>query len=581
MVIENVKGTQMPANLPTTAEAFQKLTWTEIEPFANALFERELSDGSVDEWLRDWTALWALINETQTRLEVATTVDTTDEATNARYLEYLETVITPWRAAEQKLKEKLLASGIEPAGFEMPLRGMRAEAALFREANLPLFNEEDRLETEYDKIIGAQTVLWEGEERTLTQLTPYLESADRSLRERAFRVAAERRLQDRPALNALWLKLLDVRQQIALNAGFGDYRAYKWQELKRLDYTPEDNVRFHDAIEEVVVPAARRLLELRRERMGVDVLRPWDADWRMTIDPLNRPALKPFSDGAELSAKATEMFRRVDPVFGEYMEIMRRENLLDLENRKGKAPGGYMTYFAVAKRPFIFMNATGSHGDVQTMLHEGGHAFHGFETSKLPYYQQGDIAIEIAEVASMAMELLAAPYLTAEKGGFYTSQADADRAFADHLMGMIRFWGYMSVVDAFQHWAYTHFADAHDIDMCDAKWAELWDRFMPVEDWTGFEDSLRGYWQRQGHIYGNPFYYVEYGLAQLGAAQVWRNSLRDHKGAVAAYHHALTLGATRTLPELFAAAGAKFSLDAATLREIVPLIEETILRLEA
>jgi oligoendopeptidase F len=570
----------MLANLPATHEEFAKLSWTEIEPFAQMLLERPLNAETADEWLRDWTSLFRQINEAETRLEVGTTLDTTDDALNARYLAYLEDVVTPWRAAEQKLKEKLLASGLEPAGMEVPLRAIRAEAALFREANLPLFNEEDRLQTEYDRIIGAQTVMWEGEEKTLTQLTPFLESHDRALRERAFRLAADRRLQDRPALNDLWIKFLDVRSQIARNADLPDYRAYKWIDMKRFDYTPEDAQRFHAAIEEVVVPAGRRLLERRREQMGVDVLRPWDADWRMTIDPLNRPPLKPFGDGEELSAKTNEMFRRVDPVFGDYLEIMRRENLLDLVNRKGKAPGGYMTYFAVAKRPFIFMNATGSHGDVQTMLHEGGHAFHGFECANVPYYQQGDITMEIAEVASMSMELLAAPYLTVENGGFYDSQADADRAFADHLIGLIRFWGYMAVVDGFQHWAYTHIDDAHDIAQCDAKWVELWNRFMPVEDWTGFEESLNGYWQRQGHIYGNPFYYIEYGLAQLGAVQVWRNSLTDHKGAVAAYRHALSLGATRTLPELFAAAGAKFALDVATLREVVPLIEDTINRLE-
>jgi oligoendopeptidase F len=575
-----MKGMLMLTNLPATHEEFAKLSWAEIEPFAQALLERPLTGETADEWLRDWTSLARQIDETNTRLEVGTTLDTTDELLNQRYLANLENVITPWRAAEQKLKEKLLASGLEPAGMKIPLRAIRAEAALFREANLPLFNEEDRLNTEYDRIIGAQTVMWEGEEKTLTQLTPYLESHDRALREHAFRLAADRRLQDRPALNDLWLKFLDVRQQIATNADQPDYRAYKWIEMKRLDYMPEDAQRFHAAIEEVVVPAARRLLEHRRQQMGVDVLRPWDADWRMTIDPLNRPPLTPFKDGDELTAKSTAMFRCVDPKFGDYLDIMNRDNMLDLVNRKGKAPGGYQTYFAVAQRPFIFMNATGSHGDVQTMLHEGGHAFHSFESMHLPYYQQGDISMEIAEVASMSMELLAAPYLTAEHGGFYVSQADADRAFTDHLTGLIRFWGYMAVVDGFQHWVYTHIDAAHDIAQCDAKWVELWKRFMPVEDWAGFEDSLNGYWQRQGHIYGNPFYYIEYGLAQLGAVQVWRNSLSDHKGAVAAYRRALSLGATKTLPELFAAAGAKFALDAATLREVVPLIEDTINRLE-
>jgi oligoendopeptidase F len=569
----------MLANLPQTYEDFSKLTWAQIEPFYVELQNRTLTMDTIDEWLSDWTALANRVSETVTRYEVATTVDTTNDSHQTRYLSYLDEVITASRAADQKLKEKLLASGIEPEGFRVPLRNMRAEADLFREANLPLFNEESRLGTEYDRIIGAQTVMWDGQELTLTQLTPYLESDDRDLRERAFRAAMERRLQDRDAIRDLWVQFLDVRQQIAENAGLANYLEYAWREKLRFDYTPEDNRSFHDAIEKVVVPAARRLLERRRDLMGVDVLRPWDADWRFAIDPLKRPALKPFKTMDELVAGTTSMFKRVDPAFGEYLDTMRREELLDLDNRKGKAPGGYMTYFSIVKRPFIFMNSTGSHGDVQTMLHEGGHAFHGFETSKLKYHQQGDVPIEFAEVASMAMELLAAPYLTAENGGFYT-QADADRAFADHLVSLIRFWCYMSVVDAFQHWVYTHIVDAHDAAKCDAKWVELWNRFMPVEDWTGFEPALQVYWHRQAHIFTVPMYYVEYGLAQLGAVQIWRNSLSDAKTAVANYRRALALGYTKTLPELFAAAGAKFAFDASILEEVVPLIENAIAKAE-
>jgi len=213
------------------------------------------------------------------------------------------------------------------------------------------------------------------------------------------------------------------------------------------------------------------------------------------------------------------------------------------------------------------------------MLHEGGHAFHGFESANLPYYQQGEVTMEFAEVASMAMELLAAPFLTAENGGFY-NHADADRAFADHLTSLIRFWCYMAVVDGFQHWAYTHIEEAHDNSKANGKWVELWKRFMPVEDWTGFEPSLENYWHRQGHIFGVPFYYVEYGLAQLGAVQIWRNSLKDYAGAVNSYRHALTLGGTKTLPDLFAAAGAKFAFDASIFSDVVPLIEEAIARAE-
>jgi len=566
--------------LPLNYAAFSALGWAEIGAFCTELQNHQLTAENMGDWLKAWTRLAELLDETSTRYYVATTVNTTDEAAEKRFHEYLENVITPWRAAEQRLKEKLLATGLEPEGLTIPLRNMRAQVELFREANLPLFNEESRLSTEYSKIIGAQTVDWDGEEKTLTQLRPFLESADRDVRERAFRVSSARRLQDRDALNALWVKFLEVRQKIAANADLPDMRAYQWKSKLRFDYTPEDNLQFLDSIERVVVPAAARMLERQRQQMGVDVLRPWDADWRFSIDPLNRPALKPYKTTDELSNTSSSIFHRVDPVLGEYFDIMAREDLLDLENRKGKAPGGYCTYFANVKRPFIFMNGVGGHDDVQTMLHEAGHCFHAFESSKLPYYHQAEITMEFAEVASMSMELLAAPYLTRANGGFYT-EAEAARARVDHLTKLVRFWCYMAVVDGFQHWIYTHIDDAKDADKCDAKWTELWQRFMPVEDWTGFEAELGAYWHRQLHIFELPFYYVEYGLAQLGAVQVWRNSLRDHAGAVASYRRALALGGTAALPELFAAADAKFAFDEATLTDAVSLIEETLESLEA
>lgn len=570
----------MQTTLPQSYETFSKLGWGEIEPHFQSLLVFPLTKDNVHEWLSDWTKLAELLDETNTRFYVATTLDTTDEAIEKRYLGYLESVITPWRAAEQKLKEKLLASGIEPEGFGIPLRNMRAQAEIFREANLALFNEESRLGTEYSKIIGAQTVEWDGQELTLTQLRPYLQSTDRSVRERAFRAATLRRLEDRETLNDLWAKFMAVRKQIAANADMPDYRTYQWKSKLRFDYTPEDNLRFLDSIEQVVVPAARRMLERERQQMGVDVMRPWDADWRLSIDPLKRPPLKPYKTSDELQRTSTAMFQRVDPAFSGYVDIMAREGLLDLDNRKGKAPGGYCTYFANIKRPFIFMNGVGTHDDVQTMLHEAGHGFHAFESSKLPYHQQAEVTMEFAEVASMAMELLAAPYLSASEGGFY-NEGDAARARADHLNKLIRFWCYMAVVDGFQHWIYAHHDEATNPTKCDEKWVELWKRFMPVEDWTGFEPALESYWHRQLHIFEIPFYYVEYGLAQLGAVQIWRNSLRDHRRAVADYRQALALGGTATLPELFQTAGAKFAFDADTLREAVELIESTLDHLQS
>jgi oligoendopeptidase F len=368
----------------------------------------------------------------------------------------------------------------------------------------------------------------------------------------------------------LWQRFLKLRIDIAANADMPDYRAYRWRDFRRFDYTPNDCARFEDAIEAVVVPAAKRVYEKRRDRLGIASLRPWD----LTVDPLERKPLHPFADVDTLNRVTEHIFSQVDPQLGDYFRVMEREKLLDLDNRKGKAPGGYCTYFAVAERPFIFMNAVGLHDDVQTLLHEGGHAFHAFETTKLPLYQRAQAPIEFCEVASMSMEHVAGRYLAASEGGFY-SAADAARARVEHLESDLLFWPYMAVVDAFQQWVYTHPEDALNPDNCDRKWSELWDRFMVGIDYGGLDDVKVTGWHRKLHIFQIPFYYVDYGIAQLGAVQVWRNSLHDQAKAVADYRGALALGGTVTLPELFSAAGAKFAMDVATLREAVELIEST------
>jgi oligoendopeptidase F len=370
--------------------------------------------------------------------------------------------------------------------------------------------------------------------------------------------------------------MMGLRRQIAANANLPDFRAYMWQKRLRFDYTPEDCYRFHRAIEAVVVPAASQIYEKRRRRLGVESLRPWDLD----VDPLSRPPLQPFQTIPELEDKTSAIFHRVDPALGEYFEIMRREHLLDLDNRKGKAPGGYCTEFLVIRRPFVFCNSVGVHEDVQTLLHEGGHAFHVFEASRLPYYQYFQIPYEFSEVASMAMELLASPYLAQEYGGFYT-RAEAARARIDNLERSLLFFPYMAVVDAFQHWAYLDPEQGADPARCDAQWAELWGRFMPGVDWSGLEQEMVTGWQRKAHIHTDPFYYVEYALALLGSVQVWRNALQDQAAAVAAYRRALALGYSVPLPQLFAAAGARFAMDAGILGEAVDLMLRVIEDLEA
>lgn len=564
----------MFSSLPDNAIPLLDWGWSRIQPYFQDLANRPLNEANLSAWLEDWSQISNLMDESYWRLYDRTTIDTTDQDSSQRYNRYLDEIRPKLKSGEQKLKEKLLSSGMEPVGYEIPLRDLRTQAEIFREENLELLSLDKKLQAEYDKIIGAQTILWDGEEVTLPQLLPVYQEPDRERRESAWRVAADRRLHDREAINNLWVKLFDLRRRIANNAHLPGYRTYRWKELLRFDYTPRDCARFRQAIKEVIVPAARSIYEQRRQKLGLKSLRPWDLE----VDPFGRPPLQPFVSVSELESKTSQIFQRVDPQIGEYFEIMRREKLLDLDNRKGKAPGGYCSHYRAAQRPFILMNAVGIHDDVQTLLHEGGHASHVFECGHLPYFFL-EVPIEFAEVASTAMELLCGPYLTDGEDGFY-SREQAARARIQFLEGLLLFWPYMAVVDAFQHWAYENPQEAVHTQKCDQKWGALWEEFMPVVDWSGLEDQKTTGWQRKEHIFVEPFYYVEYGLAQLGAIQIWRNALEDQAGAVAAYRKALSLGSSVSLGQLFETAGAKFVFDAATLAQAAELTLSVISELE-
>jgi oligoendopeptidase F len=554
--------------LKSPPQDFLSWTWTNFEPYANDLIARPVDAESVDAWLQDWSDLGDAVQDFFSRLNVAVTVNTADQEAETRYKTALDEIYPQVMAAEQKLKTKLLESGLEPRGFEIPLRDYRDDSQLFRDENLKLLAEEQKLTIEFDQILGKQTVEWQGKEVTLAQLRPVYQDTDRSKREQAWRLAAARQLADREALNVLWLSFFDLRAKIATNADLPSFRDYRWKQFHRHDYTPQDCQTFRDAIEKVVVPVARRIYDRRKAQLGVDSLRPWDLD----VDPLGRQPLRPYQTIDELNEKTAAIFLAVDPALGGYFQQMIDEGLLDLENRKNKAPGGYCTSFPITRQPFIFMNAVGLHDDVQTLLHEGGHSFHVFETAGIPLGQLTMSPIEFAEVASMGMEFLAGPYLGSQYGGFYSVE-DARRAFNEHLETSILFWPYMAVVDGFQHWAYTHPEQAVDPSACDAAWDDLWQRFMGGVDWSGLEEERKTGWHRKLHIFQIPFYYVEYGLAQLGAGQVWRNALQDQARSVASYRQALGLGGSVGLPQLFQAAGARFSFESGPLDEVVKLME--------
>ena len=563
----------MLKDLPSTTAKLLKWTWSEIDPYYQDLQNRPLNEDNVNEWLKDWSDLARHVYEIQCRLEVLTTVDTTDKESEEAYKKFFDEIFPASQASENALKQKMLASGLGPKGFEIALRNMRAEADLFRENNLSLLSEEQKTLLEYDKIMGAQTVQWEGEERTISQMYPLQLETDRAIREKAYRLVVERQFADFEALGEVWAKVMPMRKQVAVNAGLPDYRSYLWKQKLRFDYSPEDAKSFHHAIEAAVVPAAARVRERRRKRLGLDSVRPWDTE----VDPFGSEPIRPFKTMEELNAGTKSIFDKVDSELGRRYQILIDEGLLDLENRKGKAPGGYCTIFPVSHRPFIFMNSVGTHDDVQTLLHEGGHCFHVFETAHIELFHNINTPMEFNEVASMSMELLAAPHLV--DSGMYT-EAEAARARIQHLESNLVFWPYMAVVDIFQHWIYENHDLATDPVKCSEQWSQIYDRFMVGLNWTGLEQYKSTRWQRQLHIYKIPFYYIEYGLAQLGAAQIWANSLSDYDGAVKAYRKALSLGSTVTLPELFQTANAKFAFDAPTLKRSVDLMEQVIEELE-
>lgn len=558
----------MFTKLPPDAKNLLSWRWPEIEPYYRDLKERPLSAGNLDRWMADWSRIYSLVDEVYSRLYVASTANTADQEMKKLFDDFLDNVQPRFKAEEQALKEKILDSDLCPTECDLLLKKMRTEAEIYREENLPLLSQEQKMRQRFSSITGSQTVVWQGQERTIAQLRPVYQEQDRSLRQKAWEVAAQRQLQDRSAMAELWQEYFNLRRRIANNVGFHSFRDYRWRSLHRYDYTPEDCQIFRKAIEKVVVPAAQRIYQKRQEALGLDSLRPWDLD----VDVKKRPPLKAFSNMSQLISGVSGIFHKLDVELAGYFDLMASEDLLDLENRKNKRPGGYCITFNAAKRPFIFANAVGTHGDVQTLIHESGHAFHAFISSRfLPYAQQTEGPMEFNEVASMAMELLAGSHLEA----FY-SKEDAERAFVEHLEGIVLFWPYMAVVDGFQHWAYENPEMAMDPQACDEKWDELHRRFMKGIDYTGYEEFRRTGWQRRLHIYIHPFYYVEYGLAQLGALQVWANSLRDPGGALQAYKKALAMGGTRPLPELYKTGGASLTFDSEVLGQAMELIEKRL-----
>jgi oligoendopeptidase F len=556
-------------------DTFAQATWEDVLPYYEELAVRPLDRGNVETWLADWSRFESIISEAGALAGFAYSCDTTDPAREEAHLRF-STLIGP-KAEEQrvKLQVRLVGLGYVRADLELVVKRFENQIKLFAEANVPLFGELAKLSSEWSKVNGAMTVEWDGEEKTPAQLLPVLENTDRDVRERAFRARARPYIDQRDTLAGIFDRMYGLRQRIAVNAGFENFRDFTHREKNRFDYTPDDCLRFHEAVESAVLPAVKRILDRRRGELHVEKLRPWDLD----PDPHGRPPLRPFADVSELERRAADIFTHVDPDFGGHYRRMAEAHLLDLDNRKGKAPGGYCQTLAFRKMPLIFMNAVGVDDDVRTLLHESGHAFHSFEASRQPLIFQRHPGSEMAEVASMSMELLASPYIDQGHGGYYPPE-QARRSQRSELEAIVLFFPHCASVDAHQQWLYTS-PDGRDAGARDLKWLELRRRFEgDAVDWSGLDAERIGRWYQQPHFFTHPFYYIEYGIAQLGALQVWRNSLRNPKEAVRQYREALSLGATRSLPELFQAAGARLIFDSDGMHELITLVEEELARTE-
>jgi oligoendopeptidase F len=560
--------------LPPSPSAFAKATWDDVAPYFDELAVRPLEPSTMEAWLRAWSTLEELVTEAAARAMIAYTIDTGDAEKEADHLRFSTEVLPRMEERSVELARRLVESGYSSPELKTTLARFRTQIEIFRDENVPIFAELEEHSARYQRITGSITVEWDGVERPLPQLQPFLKSPDRAVRERAFRAASRPYIDRRDELSALFDRMYHLRMKAAANAGFANFRDYIFPAKFRFDYTPADCERFHEAIELAVVPAVERVLESRRQRLGLEVLRPWD----LAVDPYRAKALRPFTTEAEFVSTARRVFGRLDPSLGGEFQTMIDEGLLDLESRKGKAPGGYCETLHFHGRPFIFMNAVGLVDDVMTLLHEAGHAFHTFASHVQPLIWQRHPGSEAAELASMSMELLAGPHLILPTGFF--SPEDAGSAWLEHLEDVLLSLVHIASVDAFQTWIYTSGQGAN-ADARDAAWLRLRLRFERGVDWSDLEQERVARWYRQLHIFMYPFYYIEYGIAQVGALQIWRNSLEDPARAVARYRDALALGAVRSLPEIYRAAGAKLTFDAEAIAALVQLVEKEIARVRA
>ena len=561
--IKKAERKYLPQNFTVTE-------WPILEPYFKELLEREISDkNELEKWMHDMSELEAAVNEDACWRQIKMTCDNEnkvlEEAFNFFCLQ-IQPQIQPYSDA---LNKKLISSPflkeLDEKEYHTYLRSIRKSIELFREDNIPLQAEVAVMQQQFGQISGAMMITVNDEEYTLQQAAKFLENPDRKLREEVYRKIAERRLQDKEKMNDLYDKLIVLRNKEALNAGFDNYRDYRFKELGRFDYTKEDCYKFHDAVKQYVLPLVNEIYKKKKAKLGLDILRPWDLE----ADPAGTKPLRPFETGDQLLEKSIACFTRLRPFFGECLQKMKDMNHLDLESRKGKSPGGYNCPLAESGAPFIFMNAAGQMHDVTTMVHEGGHAVHSFLSHPLPLTGFKEYPMEIAEVASMAMELMSMD----EWDTFFDNSEDLARAKDHQLERVITIFPWIAIIDKFQHWVYEHPVHTHEERT--AAWISTLKEFRDdVTDYSGLDEYRNNSWQRQLHLFEVPFYYIEYGIAQLGAIGMWMQYKTNPEKALDNYCNALSLGGTKTLPELYKAAELEFDFSPEKIKSLMDFVKD-------
>ncbi|WPP49444.1 M3 family oligoendopeptidase [Catalinimonas niigatensis] len=554
-------------------ENFKVSDWEAVKPYFDDLLQRNIqSAAELRRWFKDRSELEAVLSENLAWRYIKMTCDTTNEKIRESYNEFITQIQPRIEPVSNELNQKALQSPFleelkQEGGYPIMIRELEKEAKIYREANIALKTEEQQEAQNFGAISGNMSVEIGGQEMTLQQAANLLQSVDRVEREDAYRKITSRRLQDKDKLDALFSKLVSIRDSIGKNAGFENYRDYMFAAMGRFDYSKEDCFNFHEAVAKEVVPMLNDLAKERKASLALDRLRPWDK----SVDTSGKPPLKPFTSGNELTVKTIECFSKLDPYLGERIAIMQAMGHLDLESRKGKAPGGYNYPLAEIGVPFIFMNATSNLRDMVTIMHEGGHAVHSFLTRDLELNNFKHTPSEVAELASMSMELISMDHWDL----FFTDEDNLKRAKRQHLEQIIETLPWVATIDKFQHWVYEH--PGHTLEERKKAWNEIFGTFSDsITDWAELEDERSYLWQKQLHLFEVPFYYIEYGFAQLGAVAVWKNYKANPKKGLDGYKNALKIGYTRTIPEVYEAAGIKFDFSTEYIRSLMYFVKDEL-----